>query len=310
MPVLDRGYRRWRGTPTSYLQRVLVIPRFDVLEILSRKAWLMAYVVCLLPPLGLAVWVYFMTNLAVLRKYLPGLADVLASAFVPGPEQYQTFTWIQIGLASSFALLIGPPLVTRDFANAAMPLYLSKALRRLDYVAGRWAVLIASFSLATWLPLMLVFGLQVGMSTAAWREKNAWMALAILGTCLPLTVLLTALITAIGALVHRSNAARAALLGLFIITGTLGGWISEATGSVYGRVVSPLSMVTAVSEAAFEPPVDEETQPITREGLARSTAPPPATQVPAAIALCVIAAWIAGCVLVLSRRVRPVEVVG
>lgn len=311
MSVLDRGYRRWRGTPTPYLERVLVIPRYDLREILSRKVWLMSYVACLVPPFVLGAVAYFTTNLSLIRKLIPLLPPQIALP-TPGADTYAGFTWVQLFLCVGFALLVGPPLATRDFANSAIPLYLSKALRRFDYVLGRWAVLLLLLSLATWIPLLLVFGLQAGMSKPEWRSANGWLAGAIVAGCIPVVVLLTALVTAVAAYVHRSNVARAALLALVLVTRPLGAALEGASGSPYGQVVSPLAMAATINTWAFSPPekrdelLTERSRELTRS---RGRASAPATSVPVPVAFLVLGAWLAGCVGVLAWRVRPVEVV-
>jgi ABC-2 type transport system permease protein len=309
MSVLDRGYRRWRGTPTPYLQRVLVIPKYDLREIRDRKTWLMSYVACLVPPLALAVAAYVTTNAAIISSYLP-MIQGLSDQITPGPRAYEMVTWVQIWLCLGFTLLVGPPLATRDFANSAIPLYLSKALRRFDYVAGRWAVLAGLLSLATWIPLLLVLGLQAGMSKPAWRADNAWLAGAVLVTAVPIVVVLTGLVTAMAAWVHRANHARAALIALFFVTWFFSFPLRNATGSELALVVSPLQVTRTINSWAFEPPSHEDPR---REELLRQRgrAPQrvPDSSLPVPIAFLALAAWVGAAVAVLAWRVRPVEVV-
>ena len=197
MSVLDQRYRRWQGQPTPYWQRILVIPRYDILEILSKKAWAAFSVLSLIPPLFLGLYVYVVANLGTLAKLLPMLANVKLP--FPGSDTWAFFTYLQLWFIVAFGVLVGPPLATRDFANSAIPLYLSKALGRAEYVLGRWAILLLLLSAASWLPLMIVFGLELSLAPSAWRAENMWIPLSILAATLPCIVLLTALISAVAA---------------------------------------------------------------------------------------------------------------
>jgi ABC-2 type transport system permease protein len=307
--VLDRGYRRWQGTPTPYWWRILVMPRYDFDEVVRRRVWLMACLGCLAPPLVLGGMTYLFANVGVLRQMgVPLPADW--SLPLPGLELYAAFTTIQLYACTGLALLVGPQLMTRDFANSAIPLYLSKALRRTDYVLGRWTALLVLLSLVTWVPYLLDWLLSVGLAPPAWREQNSWLPLRIVWGFVPAIVLLTAVVSATCACVHRSNVARAALLGLFVITFIFAGVLSTGSHSVYGEVVSPMRMAATLHERAFTPPAAEEpTLERTREPGRRPEPHPPATSVPAPVAAIVLLGWIGGAILVLRARVRPVEVV-
>jgi ABC-type transport system involved in multi-copper enzyme maturation permease subunit len=283
---------------------MLVIPRYDALEIFARRAWVAFYVASLLPPLVLGAWVYIAANSDILGRLIPGLQNFKLP--LPGPDSWASFTYLQLWFIVVFALLVGPPLATRDFANNALPLYLSKALRRFEYILGRWAFLLVLLSAASWLPLLVVFGLEMALAPSAWRSENAWIAIGILASTLPVVVLLTALISAVAAHVHRANLARGAVLAIIIVTWPLGRMLESRTNSPNAQIVSPMAMAVRVNIWAFEPPVEA----------ARPGAPSvfpgarePRTMVSVPLAFAVLLSWLAACIGVLLWRVRPVEVI-
>ena len=306
MSVLDQRYRRWTGQQTPYWQRILVIPRYDVLEILSRKLWAAFYIISLVPPALLGVYTYLAANWASVGKLVPLLAKVTFP--LPGADAWAVVTYGQLWLIVAFSVLVGPPLATRDFANNALPLYLSKALGRAEYVLGRWAILLALLSAASWLPLSIVFGLEFALAPPTWRADNAWLLGGIFAATIPCVLLLTAMVSAVAAHVHRTNLARAALLGLIMMTWPLGKMLEATTRTPMAQVVSPMAMAVRVNVWAFTPaqPVDERA---ILETLTPAAQPARDTMVPGPLAFAVLVAWFLACIAVLALRVRPVEVV-
>ena len=310
MAVLDQRYRRWEGKPTSYASRMLVIPRYDLLDLVQRKAWLFMLVASMVPPFILAVVVYFTTNLEPLKALLPFLKLVQLSP--PGARTYELIGIVQMWLVFAFGLLVGPPLATRDFANNAMPLYLSKALSRSEYVLGRWSVLLGLFSVMSVAPLLLVLGLEMALTSAEWRSDQAWLAGAIVMGLVPVILIMTALVTAVGAHVHRANLARAALLGIILVSWPFAKALDASTGSSLGRVISPLALTSRIESWAFEPPSDQAQAKAPTTGLFGALVPKPAQPVDdlsAGVAAGALAVWFAACIGVLAWRVRPVDVV-
>ena len=87
MSVLDRSYRRWEGAPTSYVARMLVIPRFALATTCKSKLVLFMLTVCFLPNLILGILVYLSSNLATIKLLVPALnqlAPAVAGLARPG----------------------------------------------------------------------------------------------------------------------------------------------------------------------------------------------------------------------------------
>lgn len=296
MAVLDRSYRAWSGRPTPYWQRMLVIPRYAAADFLSRKAYLVALVAMLLPPVGLAITVYLSVNLPSLKAVAPilqGFPD-----FEVGTYVYHIFWGIQIFAATFYSIMVGPPLFAKDMANNALPLYFSKALRRSDYVAGKALVLVCLISLVSWIPLGLISLFHHAMANESWRVKYGDTFFSILASSAVLIVSFTAIILAVSATVQRTRHARAALFAIFVLTAAFGGMLAGTTREKAFLAVSPVLMVERVGEWAFD---SEQTSRETGQVIGDDV---PVTR---GLALTSLAAWTLLSGFVIARRIRPAE---
>ena len=80
--------------------------------------------------------------------------------------------YVQAGFAVFLAALAGPGLIAPDLANNALPLYFSRPLTRWSYALARLTVLVGMLSVVTWIPGLLLFGLQVGLAGGWWFRAN------------------------------------------------------------------------------------------------------------------------------------------
>ena len=295
MSVLDRSYHRWQGEPTTYFERVLVVPRYALADLLRRRVVVALWIVALVPPLALAVLTYFAANVATFAEAMPWLREVPMKELM-GATTFGIFTKIQLQLCVVLALFAAPALLARDMSSGALPLFLSKALRRRDYVLGKCAVVFALFSSVSWVPLLLVVGLRSALSLPP--VEGVSLALAVLVAPLVFVTFLTVLTCAVSAHVRRTWLAPFVLLGVLFTTGAMGATMNAFTGTRVGTVVSPMMLNASVHRAVFTDPQ----APARREDAGERSVPVP-------VALAGLAAWTTGCGLLLARRVRAVEVV-
>src|SRR3989339_386407 len=68
--------------------------------------------------------------------------------------------------------LAGPGLIAPDLANNALPLYFSRPLTRWSYALARLTVLVGMLSVVTWIPGLVLFGLQVGLAGGSWVRAD------------------------------------------------------------------------------------------------------------------------------------------
>jgi len=72
------------------------------------------------------------------------------------------------------ATFAGPSLIAPDLANGALSLYFSRPMSRADYVLSRMLVLAGVLSPVTWIPGLVLFGVQSSLAGWDWTAEN-WM---------------------------------------------------------------------------------------------------------------------------------------
>jgi ABC-2 type transport system permease protein len=182
--------------------------------------------------------------LGILRVNVRELVPIDASFF-------QTFVNLQGGFAFFVALLVGPPLVSRDLRNNALPLYLCRPFSRSEYVLGKMSVLLILLSLITWVPQLLLFLFQAYLEGFSWFTGNLWLASAIFIGSAVWILLLALLSQAVSALVKWRVVASAALLGIFFIPSVFGEVVNVIFLTRWGSIVSLGALMKNVSAGLF-----------------------------------------------------------
>ncbi len=280
MAVYEHLYGAYEGESHSALSRFLVIPRYALRETFKSKLFTTIFILCFIYPLVAAIIVYLRHNanaIALLQINVVELLPIDASFF-------RFFVELQCGFAFILTVLVAPPLISRDLSNNALPLYLCRPLSRTEYVLGKMAVIAFILSLVTWIPGLLIFFFQASLAGASWLWANLWMIWAIFAGCMIWIILLSLLALAVSALVRWRVVASGALLGLFFVPSAFGEIVNELfltrnghlislwatmdsiwnglfglfvrqTGSVQGRVTTPIYDNELVDIALLEPPL-------------------------------------------------------
>ena len=185
----------------------------------------------------------------------PPLVIALVTALTHAPDlpisytQYLTALQLPIGL---FVALAAPYAVWRDLRFGVMPLYLSRPMRRTDYVWARYGGLAAAVFLVMALPqTVLVAGallaeMPVGHNLAGWTGG--------LLASLLLAVLLAAIGLAVAAFTPRRGLGVAAIITVllvvsgvsFALSGIAEGQGSHGWASVAG-VLDPFRLVDGIA---------------------------------------------------------------
>ena len=156
MAVYEHTYKRYAGRLTPEWSRFLIIPRHAYRDVFKSKLFTAFFSLCFIPLLIEAILIYLHHNvnaLALLKVNVRELIPIDAFFF-------QTFVNLQAGFAFLVTLLVGPPLVSRDLRNNALPLYLCRPFTRTEYVLGKMSVLLILLSAITWIPQLLLFLFQ------------------------------------------------------------------------------------------------------------------------------------------------------
>ena len=303
MAVYEQSYKRYAGPLTPEWSRFLIIPRHAYRAVFGSKLFTGFYVLCFIPLLVETIMIYLHHNVNAL-----GIMQInVVELFPIDASFFQTFTNIQGGFASLVALLIGPPLVSRDLRNNALPLYLCRPFSRTEYVIGKMSVLLILLSGITWVPQLLMFLFQAYLEGFGWLKSNLWLASAIFIGSFVWILLLALISQTISALVKWRVVASGIMLGLFFVPSAFGVFINEVFTTRIGNLLSFVALMTNVSSGLFGTFV--QTDSVMRmnfDGVVTQrvvTEPPLWASWTMLFLICTV------CLALLSRRLKAYEVV-
>ena len=247
MAVYEQTYKRYAGKLTPEWSRFLIIPRHAYESIFSSKLFTAFFVICFLPVLAEAIFIYLHHNYTALTIMQASVRDLIPidNSF------FRFFTYLEGFFAFFLALLLGPPLVARDLRNNALPLYLCRPFSRTEYVMGKMSVILILLSAITWIPQLLLFLFQSYLQGFAWFRENLWIGSAIFIGNVVWILLLALLTQTISALVKWRVVASGVLLGLFIIPAPFAEFINFAFRTRWGSLLSLPALMKSVTDGLF-----------------------------------------------------------
>ena len=303
MAVYEHTYKQYLGRLTPEWNRFLVIPRHAFRDVFKSKLFTAFFVICFLPLLVETILIYLHHNvsaLAILRVDVRELIPIDASFF-------QFWVNFQAWPAYFVMLLVGPPLVSRDLRNNALPLYLCRPFSRTEYVIGKMSVLLILLSAITWVPQLLLFLFQSYLEGASWFVGNLHLASAIVISSIVWILLLALLSQAVSALVKWRVIASAALLGIFFIPWVFGEVVNQMFMTRWGSIISLGALMRNVTAGLFGTFVQASQQITAFDGrIGREIVVNEMPLWAAWLALFVVCAI---CLALLSRKVKAYEVV-
>jgi ABC-2 type transport system permease protein len=237
--VYKRTYKQYEGGLTPAWSRFLILPRFSYARLFQSKFLLMFLALCCLYPIGAAAFIYIAHNLSFLQALnVPAgkLLDVNEKFFV----YYCNF---QSTMAFLLTAIVGPSLVSPDVTNNAMPLYLSRPFTRTEYVLGRMTVLMYLLAWITWIPGLLLFGIQANMAGWDWTRDHFWIAWGIFAGLFAWSVILALIALAISAWVRWKIAAGGAILAVFFVGAGFGAVINSVMRTKNGSLIDLTQMM-------------------------------------------------------------------
>jgi ABC-2 type transport system permease protein len=202
---------------------------------------------------------------------------------------FSVFMYVQAGFAVFLAALVGPGLMAPDLANNALPLYLSRPITRLTYALARLSVLVGMLSVVTWMPGLILFGLQVGLAGGSWFQGNWRLGAGMFVGFFVWMLILSLVAMASSAYVKWRIVAGAVSLAFFFLLSGVAEMIDQVLRVDWGHIIDPAWAVNQVWCVLLGVP------PLTGPGAGASAA-----------ALTVTGLLLA---LVIERKLRPVEVV-
>jgi len=285
MAVYKRGYRRYRGPLTGRWTRFTVLPRYAWRRLYQQRLVLLLTVLAFVWPLLCAGFIYLTNHAALLQGLEPEFRRFIQ---VDG-KFFAIFMYVQAGFAVFLAALAGPGLIAPDLANNALPLYFSRPLTRWSYALARLTVLVGMLSVVTWIPGLVLFGLQAGLAGGWWLRDNWTLGAGLVVGFLLWLLVLSLVAMASSAYVKWRVVAGAISLAFFFILSGVAAMIDNVFRVTWGHIIDPAWSVNQVWCALLG--VDPPSGP----GAGAS-----------ALALAVLMLLLA---LVIERKLRPVEIV-
>ena len=247
MAVYEHTYKQYLGKLTPEWSRFLIIPRHAFRDVFKSKLFTAFFVLCFIPLLLEIVLIYLHHNFTALTIFKTTVQELIP---IDG-SFFQFFVNFQAALAFFVTLLVGPPLVSRDLRNNALPLYLCRPFSRAEYVLGKMSVLLILLSAITWVPQLLLFAFQGYLEGASWFVDNLSIAGAIFILSVVWILVLALLSQAVSAVVKWRVIASATLLGIFFIPSIFGEVVNNLFFTRWGNIISPIALMKNVSAGLF-----------------------------------------------------------
>ena len=139
-----------------------------------------------------------------------------------------------------------PGMIAKDFANQAVQLYLSRPLSRAEYLCGKVSVLATLLSCTTWIPALILFGIQAELQGNGWGWQNLWVAGAIILASLIWIALISLLSMSLAVWVRWRIAATALMIGVFFLLPGFGEAMNAILRTQWGKLLNFPYLVTTV----------------------------------------------------------------
>jgi ABC-2 type transport system permease protein len=296
MAVYKRNYRPYDGDYTPLKWRFLVIPRYAISSLFESRALLSFYMGTFLSALLAAAFIYLVNSST--AQALIGLKD--ASFLAVNGFFFMKYLVVQAFFCFLLTAWVGPGLVSVDFANDALPLFLSRPFSRADYLLGKFSVIAVLLSTITWVPGLLLFALQSSLAGWTWFAQNLWIAGSIvLGSSLWIIVL-TVLVLAVSAWVRWKIAATALMAVIFFVVPGFGEVFNEVLRTYWGKLLNLTYLIGLIWADLFNVPINNA---------ANAAVHPRFNDVPLWSAWLVLALVIGLALWMLNKRLRAREVV-
>ena len=242
MAVYKRTYKAYHGALTPAWSRFTVLSRYGLSTLFNSRPFTAYTVLCFLPFLVGLAYIYIIHSAAAqavlgVGKTIPGTVNNV---------WFVSFLAIEAWMGFLLAAWGGPGMITKDFANHSVQLYLSRPLSRTEYLFGKVSVLAALLSCTTWIPALLLFFVKAELQGHGWLWENLWMAGAILLGCLIWIAMISLVSMAVAVWVKWRIAATALMLGIFFLLPALGAILDAILRTHWGALMNFPYMITLV----------------------------------------------------------------
>ncbi len=287
MAIYKRTYRAYAGQLTPTWSRSWILTRYAWKYLFRSRMMTGFFSLCFVPALIMGIGLYLNHSDSLLRLlHMPAGRPLIADF----PLYFKTFVQIQCSFAIILTAFAAPTLISPDLTNNALPLFFCRPISRAEYVFGKFCVIAWLVSLMTWVPGLLLFGIEAGLSGPAWAWNNLWLANAIFFGALGYVLILSFLGLALSAWVKWKPIAGALVLGTFFLGTGFGAAINAIMRTTNGYYIDISHMIHTVWAALFRDAGFEAGVPVIGAVIQL-------------LAVCALCLWL------LSRKIRAFEVV-
>lgn len=239
MPIFDQGYTHWKGEIGSFAWRWTAVARRGILAQLRGKWIRMAMVMAAFPALilvgALVIWALIEQNFPIPTFLRESFLNALGQS--SNLQELRVTVWTHcfyyfLGFQFYFCLLltlmVGQDLISQDLRFNALPLYLSRPLRRIDYFLGKFGVVAAFLSVTMVGPLLAAYVLGVAFSLDITVIRDTWRLLLGCFFCCGIVILsMGTLILAMSSLSRNSRYVGMMWFGLLMVSSFVAGSLDE-----------------------------------------------------------------------------------
>lgn len=258
MAVHDRSYRSYPGPWTPRWQRLLVIPRYAFRELAASRLLLLALLASYVYPAIGSVLIYLRHNSEALAILGIDPKQLLAI----GPGFFGPMLQAQCMCAFLLILAVGPSIMGSDLRNNALCLYLSRPIRRWEYVVGKFSVLAVVGSVVTWVPLLTLVIFQASLDGKPWLDEYGFLGPALFVGSFSWVVFMSVLAMTITAAVRFKPFARALMVGAIIALGMLGSMINGLLNVTWGTLLNPGGLFGVLWRHLLDRPEPSDLSPV------------------------------------------------
>jgi ABC-2 type transport system permease protein len=280
VPIHDQSYRRYGGERQPAQRAWLVIAKTGIQSFARRR-----------PMIGILFAATIQLIVRLVSFYVAETYQQAQALLGPSAKTFRDFLEFQDFLVFLIAIYVGCGLIAQDRKANALQIYLSKPLTRVDYIAGKMAILAFFLLAVTWVPAMVLLIGQIGLSGSfEFARNNIVLFPAITLFSFVETFVVCCAVLALSSLTTSTRYVAVMFAGVMFFTEAVFGTLRMITGS------------TAVSWVSFNGSLEQVGDFIFRLPTLRY-------QTPVAVSFIVLLALVAVSLSVLERRVRGVEVV-
>jgi len=291
MAVYKRTYKAYSGALTPAWSRFSVLSRYGLGNLFTSRPFAAYTVLCFVPFLGWLIAIYMVHS---------STAQLVFGIQFNARESAVNNFWFLsfLGVISWMGFILaawgGPGMITKDFANHSVQLYLSRPLSRVEYLIGKASVMFILLSCISWIPGLILFFVQAGLQGNGWLWANLWIAWAIVLSYLIGIAMVSLLSMAVAVWVKWRIAATALMFAVFFLFPALGVVISVVLRTNWGLVLNFPVMYMVIAAHLFRIIPRGQHNPITEFPLWAAWA--------SLLSLCAICFWL------LNRKLKAREV--